>query len=186
MRDVPPLSVRQAAVVDVLSGLSRDLVHLLVERERVVADPFTAALRRYRVLGEPKEIGGSWRQLLVRDGERRALARLGRDLLEAVAPREVRRIALPAVAVRAQAERTIATWPTTLVFAGPFDDASRLDALTDAVALLPGVRHVSVEPADAGMVWLHVAYAGAAPLGTLIAPLAAAPPVVAARHRTAA
>lgn len=180
----PPLSARQAAVVEALSELTRDVVHLLIERDRIEVDPFTAALRRYRTLGEPKEVGGRWRQLLVRDDERRVLARLDRDLLDAVSPRRARVAVAPPIAITAAA---IPAWPTTLVYAGPFDEAARVDALTERIRAIPGVADVSVEPSTDGMVWLHVAYRGSIPLGKRIGPdLWLAPIVIAGTPAPAA
>lgn len=154
------LSARAASEAHVTSELARDLVHLLVERERIVPDAFALGLRRYRLAGDPAEVGGAWRQALVRTRVLAILRRLDREILDAVAPRAVRAApALLPVVVAAPVPRR-----TTYLVAGPFDTAAAVDAFTDAVLATPGVRSASVSVYGDGMVAVEVIDTGTAAL----------------------
>ena len=135
--------------LETIRGVSAGLVDLLVRRERIRPDPFTVALRRYLVLGEPPETGRRWRRALESDAHLRLFERLGRDLVTAVAP-------VPR---------------TAEVIAGPFASADDLDAFTDAVAVLQGLRLASVELFAAGSAVVHVSYEDPAALAAHLARL---------------
>lgn len=175
MRAVPPLSVRATMQAHATAELARELVHLLLDRERTRPDPFALALRRYRMYGEPEEVGGRWRQLLVAVDRLATVRRLDRDLLDSVLPRAIRVAASLPVAVG----ETIPTWRvTTYVVAGPFDSADRVDALTERILRAPGVRYASVVLFGEGMAAFEVVDTGTGPLASRLGDALEIAPIV--------